>query len=97
MFLPFNVEFYLFPNTGVGSDSGGHAIVSHSAPVIINGDVRNVVMARSDEFSISYSSDVINGRPAIEFISEVLDGGERFLKMRLYKYDFQVGDYDDQC
>lgn len=25
MFLPFNVEFYLFPNTGVGSDSGGHA------------------------------------------------------------------------
>lgn len=72
-------------------------VVSHSAPVIINGDARNVVMARSDEFSISYSSDVINGRPAKEFISEVLDGGERFLKMRLYKYDFQVGDYDDQC
>lgn len=71
-------------------------VVSHSAPVIINGDARNIVMAENDGSIISYSSGVINGRPAKEFISEVLDGGERFLKMRLYKYDFQVGDNDDK-
>lgn len=71
-------------------------IVSHSAPVIINGDARNIVMAKNNESVISYSSGVINGLPAKEFISEVLDGGERFLKMRLYKYDFQIGDNDDK-
>ena len=71
-------------------------VVSHSAPVIINGDARNIVMAENNGSTISYSSGVINGRPAKEFISEVLDGGERFLKMRLYKYDFQIGDNDDK-
>lgn len=71
-------------------------VVSHSAPVIINGDARNIVMAENTGSSISYSSGVINEWPAKKFISEVLDGGERFLKMRLYKYDFQVGDKDDK-
>lgn len=71
-------------------------VVSHSAPVIVNGDARSIVMAKHDGMSISYSSGVINGRGAKEFISEVLDGGERFLKMRLYKYDFQMGDNNDQ-
>lgn len=71
-------------------------VVSHSAPVIVNGDARSIVMAKHDETSINYSLGVINGRRAKEFISEVLDGGERFLKMRLYKYDFQVGDNNDQ-
>lgn len=70
-------------------------VVSHSAPVIINGDARNVVMSKSDGSSIEYSPGVINKYPAKGFISEVLDGGERFLKMRLYKYDFQVGDKND--
>lgn len=71
-------------------------VVSHSAPVIVNGDARSIVMAKHDETSISYSSGVINGHRAKEFISEVLDGGERFLKMRLYKYDFQMGENNDQ-
>lgn len=71
-------------------------VVSHSAPVIVNGDARSIVMAKHDKTSISYSSGVINGHRAKEFISKVLDGGERFLKMRLYKYDFQVSDNNDQ-
>lgn len=71
-------------------------VVSHSAPVIVNGDARSIVMAQHDGTSINYSLGVINGHRAKEFISEVLDGGERFLKMRLYKYDFQVGDSNDQ-
>ena len=70
-------------------------VVSHSAPVVINGDARNVIMARNNGSSIAYSTGVINGPTAKEFISKVLDGGERFLKMRLYKYDFQMGDNDD--
>lgn len=70
-------------------------IVSHSAPVIINGDARNIIMAVHGGTRIEYSSGVINGQEAKEFISDVLDGGERFLKMRLYKYDFQVGEKDD--
>ena len=70
-------------------------VVSHSAPVIINGDARSIVMAAADDSGISYKVGTINGKSEKQEISRVLDGGERFLKMRLYKYDFQIGDLDD--
>lgn len=67
-------------------------IVSHSAPVIVNGDARNVIICKAFENEIEYSFGAINGATTKQAISTVLDGGERYLKMRLNKYNFQVGD-----
>lgn len=67
-------------------------VVSHSAPVIINGDARTVIVCENDERAISYSYGAMNEAPVKQSIADVLDGGERYLKMRLNKYNFQVGD-----
>jgi energy-coupling factor transporter ATP-binding protein EcfA2 len=67
-------------------------VVSHSAPVVVNGDARTVVVCKNDEGSISYTSGVMNDSHIKQSIADVLDGGERYLKMRLNKYNFQVGD-----
>ena len=67
-------------------------VVSHSAPVVVNGDARTVIVCKNDEGSISYTSGVMNDSHIKQSIADVLDGGERYLKMRLNKYNFQVGD-----
>lgn len=67
-------------------------VISHSAPIVINGDARSLVLCKSEDKLISYSVGAINNKEMKEEISEVLDGGERFLKMRLNKYNFQIGD-----
>ena len=67
-------------------------IVSHSAPIIVNGDARTVVVCSNQKGLINYSYGPLN-EPAIkQSIATVLDGGERYLKMRLNKYNFKVGD-----
>ena len=67
-------------------------VVSHSAPVIVNGDARAVVVCKSDGDAISYRCGTINGKDTKQDISKVLDGGERYIKMRLNKYNFKVSD-----
>lgn len=67
-------------------------VVSHSAPVIVNGDARTVVVSTNDDGDISYSQGAMNDQGVKQSIADVLDGGERYLKMRLNKYNFQVGD-----
>ena len=67
-------------------------VVSHSAPVIVNGDARTVVVCESNDGIIRYSSGPMNDQKIKQKIATVLDGGERYLKMRLNKYNFQVGD-----
>lgn len=67
-------------------------VVSHSAPVIVNGDARTVVVCENDDASISYTFGSLNDQKVKQSIADVLDGGERYLKMRLNKYNFQVGD-----
>ncbi|WP_455044241.1 hypothetical protein [Lancefieldella rimae] len=67
-------------------------VVSHSAPVIINGDARNVIVCENDEDNFSYTHGAMNDVAIKQKIADVLDGGERYLKMRLNKYNFQVGD-----
>ncbi len=66
--------------------------VSHSAPVIVNGDARNVIVCENDEDNFSYVYGAMNDGTIKQKIADVLDGGERYLKMRLNKYNFQVGD-----
>lgn len=67
-------------------------VVSHSAPIIVNGDARNVVVCENDDGAIGYTNGAMNDDPVKQSIADVLDGGERYLKMRLNKYNFQVGD-----
>lgn len=67
-------------------------VVSHSAPVIVNGDARTVVVCSADEGAMSYSEGSINGGDTKQEIATVLDGGELYLKMRFNKYNFKVGD-----
>ena len=67
-------------------------VVSHSAPVIVNGDARTVIVCKNDDGAISYTNGAMNENPVKQSIADVLDGGERYLKMRLNKYNFQVGD-----
>ncbi len=67
-------------------------VVSHSAPVIVNGDARTVVMCSADGGAMGYSEGSINGEKTKQDIATVLDGGELYLKMRFNKYNFKVGD-----
>ena len=67
-------------------------VVSHSAPVIVNGDARNVIVCENKEDNFSYAHGAMNDVAIKQKIADVLDGGERYLKMRLNKYNFQVGD-----
>lgn len=67
-------------------------VVSHSAPVIVNGDARNVIVCENEEDNFSYAHGAMNDVAIKQKIADVLDGGERYLKMRLNKYNFQVGD-----
>jgi len=67
-------------------------VVSHSAPVIVNGDARNIIVCENDDDNFSYAHGAMNDGTIKQRIADVLDGGERYLKMRLNKYNFQVGD-----
>lgn len=66
-------------------------VISHSAPVIVNGDARQVILSESSKNGISYKFGSLNDACIKNEVAEVLDGGERYLKMRLNKYNFQIG------
>ncbi len=70
-------------------------VVSHSAPIIVNGDARTVVVCSNDNDKISYRCGVLNDIRTKQSIADVLDGGERYLKMRLNKYNFKIGEQND--
>ncbi|MED9951425.1 MAG: hypothetical protein UE003_00285 [Collinsella sp.] len=67
-------------------------VVSHSAPVIVNGDARLIVSCQEDEGEIMYGTGVLSDDKTKQMVADVLDGGERYLKMRFNKYNFQLGD-----
>lgn len=63
-------------------------IISHSAPIIVNGDSDLVIYSEEKDNNISYQSGRINNKIIRNHIVNVLDGGEKNLRMRLNKYDF---------
>lgn len=63
-------------------------IISHSASIIVNGDSDLVIYSEEKENNINYQSGRINNKIIRNHIVDVLDGGEKNLKMRLNKYDF---------
>lgn len=64
-------------------------IISHSAPVIINADSDMIVCSKETSNEIDYDSGKINDSILKDSIVNILDGGEKNLKMRLHKYDFK--------
>lgn len=63
-------------------------VVSHSAPVVINGDADKVFVCYKDgEDNIRYKSGEINSSDIREDIISILDGGELNLNTRYYKYE----------
>ncbi|MFA5409385.1 MAG: hypothetical protein WC343_11495, partial [Bacilli bacterium] len=63
--------------------------ISHSAPVIINADSDIVLYAEDKTSNIDYTTGRINADYLKTAIVDILDGGEKNLKMRLHKYDFK--------
>lgn len=62
-------------------------IVSHSAPLIVNSD-SDIVISCTNIDRVSYETGNINNANIRSSIVDVLDGGEKYLKMRVNKYDF---------
>ena len=63
-------------------------IISHSAPIIVNGDSDLVIYSEDKNNHINYQSGRINDKKIRNYIVDTLDGGEKNLRMRLNKYDF---------
>lgn len=64
-------------------------IISHSAPVIINSDSNLIICSKEIDNEIDYNFGEINSPNVKKDIVDILDGGEKNLKVRLNKYDFQ--------
>lgn len=93
------ISSFLIPRIKNLKQSIQFFIVSHSAPVIVNGDARTVVTCVNDENTpnkgnegIIYRSGSMNNEEIKRVIVSVLDGGERYIKMRINKYNFQIGE-----
>lgn len=65
-------------------------VVSHSATLIINGDANQVIVSKDESDRIRYHAGSINNPSVKDDIVLILDGGEKNLKARLHKYDFQI-------
>ena len=70
-------------------------IISHSAPIIINADSNNIICAKENNNQISYNQGKINEKHLKDDIVTILDGGERNLKIRLHKYDFNYKEEEE--
>lgn len=70
-------------------------IISHSAPIIINADSNNIICAKENNNQISYNQGKINEKNLKDDIVTILDGGEKNLKIRLHKYDFNYKEEEE--
>jgi energy-coupling factor transporter ATP-binding protein EcfA2 len=72
-------------------------IISHSAAVIVNGDANNVIIGSADlNNHISYQQGSVYSKEIKNSITEILDGGETYLKARFNKYNFSMRPEDSQ-
>lgn len=67
-------------------------VISHSAPVVVNGDARKIIVCNNADGTIRYTEGTLSNDIVKKEAATVLDGGELYLKMRFNKYNFQVGD-----
>ncbi|MBO5349238.1 MAG: ATPase [Clostridia bacterium] len=68
-------------------------IVSHNATIPMLGDAQNIVLCRNEGNKIRIVSEKlegdIDGKPVIDYIAEITDGGKKAIKKRFKKYNFK--------
>lgn len=68
-------------------------IVSHNATIPMLGDAQNIVLCRNEGNKIRIVSEKlegnIEGKPVIDYIAEITDGGKKAIKKRFKKYNFK--------
>lgn len=68
-------------------------IVSHNATIPMLGDAQNIVLCRNFNDKIKIVSEQlegeIEGKPVIDYIAEITDGGKKAIKKRFKKYNFK--------
>ena len=68
-------------------------IVSHNATIPMLGDAQNIVLCRNIGNKIKIVSEKlegeIDGKPVIDYVAEITDGGKKAIKKRFKKYNFK--------
>ena len=68
-------------------------IVSHNATIPMLGDAQNIILCRNLGNKINIVSEKlegeIDGKPVIDYIAEITDGGKKAIKKRFKKYNFK--------
>ena len=68
-------------------------IVSHNATIPMLGDAQNIILCRNSDYKIKIVSEKlegeIDGKPVIDPIAEITDGGKKEIKKRFKKYNFK--------
>lgn len=68
-------------------------IVSHNATIPMLGDAQNIILCRNSDNKIKIVSEKlegeIDGKPVIDYIAEITDGGKKAIKKRFKKYNFK--------
>ena len=68
-------------------------MVSHNATIPMLGDAQNVILCMNKNNKLVLRSagleEEIDGKPVIEYIAEITDGGKKSIKKRFKKYNFK--------
>ena len=64
-------------------------IVSHSAPLVVNGDANNIIVCECENGKFIYKNGGFCEEIMRKEVVKILDGGEKYMKERFSKYAFQ--------
>mgnify|MGYP003504730628 FL=1 len=66
-------------------------VVSHSAPLVVNGDANNIIISQfnNEKNIFEYRNGGMCYENTREAVVDILDGGEQYMKERFSKYAFK--------
>ncbi len=68
-------------------------LVSHNATIPILGDAQNIIVCHNNDGNIRIRSacleGMIDGKPTLEYVAEITDGGKPAIKKRVKKYNMK--------
>ena len=64
-------------------------IVSHSAPLVVNGDANNIIISKYENEIFNYTNGGFCKKQIRSEVVNILDGGEQYMKERFNKYVFK--------
>lgn len=69
-------------------------VVSHNATIPILADAENIIYCRNDDKKIiirsNYMENNIDGKPCLDIIADITDGGKRSIRKRFKKYNIKT-------